>query len=94
MTVALHTANGDGNVINQAKTFSMISEGMMKSASNMDATVVTERLFGSNDGTPGHVPESVNKFFAIRYFEFQFLPCAQSSAIQFVYPEQGGAGMI
>jgi hypothetical protein len=89
MSVALHTADGNRYIVDQAETFSVIGKSMVEAASNVDATVISQRLTGGDNRSPGHVPESLYKFFAVGDFQLQFLARAQGSLLQFVNPEPG-----
>ena len=89
VAVALHAADGNRNIIDHAKAFAVIRKGVVKSASNVNAAVVPQRLPGSNNRPSCHVPECIHKFFAVGYFQFQFLARAQRSTLQFLHPEFG-----
>ena len=89
VTVALQSPDGNRYVVDQAKALPVIGEGMVESASYMDAAMVAQGQFGGYNRPSGHIPESFHKFFTVRHFQFQFLARAQGSAFQFFYPERG-----
>ena len=87
--VTLHAADGNGHIIEHAKPFPVICEGVVEAASNVDAAVISQRLPGGNNRSPGDVPECLHQFFAVRDFQFQFLARAQRSALQLLDPQFG-----
>ena len=86
VAVALHAADGNRHVVDQAKAFPVIGEGVVKAASDVDAAVIAQRLPGSHNRSAGHLPECIHKLFAVGYFQFQFLARAQRSMLQFLDP--------
>ncbi len=61
----------------------------MKAASNVNAAVILQRLPGGDNRSTGHVPEGLYQFFAVGYFQLQFLAHAQRSMLQLVHPQLG-----
>ena len=89
LAVALHAADGNRYVVDQAEAFAVIGEGVVKAASNVHAAAIPQRLLGGSNRSPGHMPERLYQFFAVGHFQLQFLARAQGSMLQFVHPQLG-----
>src|SRR5271169_1541137 len=68
----LQAADGDGEVVDHAKTFAVIGEGVMKAAADADADAVGKRALGRQNGTAGMEHESVDHLRRVRDFHLEF----------------------
>jgi hypothetical protein len=89
LAVALKAADGDRNVVEHAESLAVIGEGVVEAASNVEAAVVAQRLAGGQNRSACYMKKSIDKFFAIRNFQLEFLARTQGSALQLVDPELG-----
>jgi hypothetical protein len=87
VAVALHAADGHRHVIDQAKAFTVIREGMVEAASYVNAAVVSQGLFGGHNRASGLVPERIDKPLTVGHFQLKFLARAQGSPLQLLHPE-------
>ncbi len=60
--LALHDADGDGDVVDHAEAFAMVGKGMVESAAEAEADAVLQRAASGQDGAAGVEPESVHQF--------------------------------
>src|SRR3954467_9924727 len=59
-TVALHTANGDRDVVNHAKAFAVIRKSVVKSAADVDRDSFVQCILRSKNRTACSEPESLH----------------------------------
>src|SRR5580692_35975 len=60
LAITLHTANGDGNVVDHAEALAVTGEGMMESTANVDGHAVVEGTIGCQHGTARGEPEGAH----------------------------------
>src|SRR5208282_5046282 len=69
LAVTLHTADGDGHVVDHAETFAVIRERVMESTAKADRHAVFEGMMGGQHGTAGREPEGAHQLRRVRHFE-------------------------
>jgi hypothetical protein len=59
LAIALHAADGDGDIVDHAEAFAVIGERVMESSADADRHAVVERVIGGQHRAAGGEPEAL-----------------------------------
>lgn len=80
----LQAANGNGDIVNDAKSFAMIGERVMKAAADVRGAAVRESAPPCFDGATGAEPAGFDQFLGVRNLHAQFFDGAERAGLEFV----------
>ena len=80
----LQVANGDSDVVNDAKSLAVIGERVMKAAANVRGAAVREGALPCFDGAARAEPAGLDEFFGVRNFHAQLFDGAERAGLEFV----------
>ena len=80
----LQAANGDGDVVNDAKSFAMIGERVMETAADVRGAAVRESALPCFDGAARAEPARFDEFFRVRNFHAQLFDRTERAGLEFV----------
>src|SRR5207237_8750852 len=86
VAVRLQTANGYGDVVYRAKTFTVIGVSMMKASREIAGEAIAERELSSQDGATRGEPDGFGEVGRVWNFEFDGIACGERSGLQFGDP--------
>src|ERR1039458_5751327 len=85
LAVTLHTADGDGHVVDHAEAFAVTRMGVMEASADADGHAVVKGMIGGQHGTAGGQPEGAYQFRGVGNLEFQLFAGAERTGFQFFY---------
>ena len=83
--IALQAADGDGNVVDHAESFTMVRKGVVESAANADADSVYQALTRSQDRSAGGEPECIGEFLGVGDLHFHFFALGERPCFQLLH---------
>jgi hypothetical protein len=66
----------------------VVGEGVVETASNVDADAVTESVFGSEDRSAGHQPERLGKLGTVGNLQLELLARGEKTFAKFLNVER------
>ena len=85
LVVALHSADGHGDVVDHAESLAMIGKGVVKAAADADADFVDQGLARCEDRAARRQPESVGKIARVGNLHFHFFARAECAGLQLLH---------
>jgi hypothetical protein len=79
-SIALHTPNGDRNVMDHAEPLAVVRKRMMESAANVDSDPIFEGTVGRQNRSTGRQPKGAHQFGRVRNFHLQFFASGKSAS--------------
>src|SRR5207248_11284378 len=70
--LALHAANRDRDIMDHAEAFTVVREGMMKSAADVECHTVPQRQLSRPNRSSGRQPERIHQFRRIWKLHLHF----------------------
>ena len=82
LVVALHTTDGDGNIVDHAESLAMVGKSMMEAAANVNGDAIGQSLARGQNRSACRQPECLDEFGGKRNFELHLFLRAESAGLQ------------
>ncbi len=82
----LQRADGDGDIVNGAKTLAMAWKSVMKSSADVESDAIAQSVAGRQNGPAGGQPKAVHHCARIGDFELDDFGLAQRSSFKAMHP--------
>ena len=79
--IGLQAAHGDGDIVDGAETFAVISVGVMEAAAQVRTEAIAERALSSKDGASRSEPDRFGELRRIRDFELHDFAGGESAGL-------------
>src|SRR6266513_2189182 len=83
--IALHAAYGDRHVVDHAEALTMVGEGVMKSAADVEGDSILQRILSRQDGPARRYPEGLHQFRRVGNLHLHFFKRRERAVFQLVH---------
>src|SRR3981081_4341535 len=82
LAVALHTSDGDGNIVDHAESLALVGKRMVEAAANVNGDALGQGVERGQNRSPCRQPECPNEFGGKRNFELHLFLRAERAGLQ------------